>query len=220
MGYIVLFFESSRHNCSIFLQGIVKRARSLALHAMESTMPRRIGSIVSATCGIFVCAVITSGMNGRALAAGECIEQPNREPAPGAHWFYHYDRGKNRKCWYLGVAATREREPESTPGPRDVVVVPADASVFSSLIKKGPSLPPAPQDEIAGEPRIIQSNPTRPLRLEDIAQQRPDLPEEHAEERYIPPLSPVQRRALFQDYLKWEEIQRTLGAVGEPARPR
>jgi len=183
-------------------------------------MPSRISAIVSATCGIFVSAFVTSGMNGHALAAGECIEQPNREPAPGAHWFYHYDRAKNRKCWYLGAAATREREVAPTPGSPDVVAVPADASVFSSLFKRGPSLPPAPQDVIAGEPRIIQSNPTRPLRLEDIAQQQPNIPEERADERYIPSLSPAQRRTLFQDYLKWEEIQRTLGTVGEPARSR
>jgi hypothetical protein len=185
-------------------------------------MPRRISSIVSAICGIFLSAFMASGMSGHALAAGECIEQPNQEPAPGAHWFYHFDRAKNRKCWYLGAAATREREVAPSPEPPDVVAVPADASVFSSLFKRGSSLPPgpAPQDVIAGEPRIIQSNPTKPLRLEDIAQQQPDIPEERAEERYIPPLSSAQRRALLQEYLKWEEIQRTLGTVGESARSR
>jgi hypothetical protein len=35
------------------------------------------------------------------LAAGDCIEQPNREPAAGGHWYYRTDRLNNRKCWYL-----------------------------------------------------------------------------------------------------------------------
>lgn len=37
----------------------------------------------------------------RLLAAGDCIEQPDREPAAGEHWHYRTDRLNNRKCWYV-----------------------------------------------------------------------------------------------------------------------
>jgi len=70
----------------------------------------------------------------------------------------------------------------------------------------------------AVEPRIIQSNPTKPLKLDDIAQQQPDLPEERAEPRYVTPLTPAQRKALFEEYLRWVEIQRNLDGLGVPAR--
>jgi hypothetical protein len=135
----------------------------------------------------------------------------------GDHWYYRYDREKNRKCWHLEGAAPRMREAAPPREDQSDAVAPPVASVFSSLFRGRPPQPltPIPRDATAGEPRIIQSNPTKPLKIEDIAQQRPDIPEERAEPRYVTPLSPVQRRALFEEYVKWEELQRNLGA---PAR--
>ena len=180
-------------------------------------MPRHVYPIVSAVFIVFIFALVALGTNGRVFAGSECIEQPNREPAEGGHWYYHYDREKNRKCWRLDAGPTRT--PEAAPPQKDqseAVAAPAPTigSVFSTLFRGRPSTS-MPQDATAGEPRIIQSNPTKPLKIEDIAQQQPDIPEERPEGRYVTPLSPAQRKALFQEYLRWEEIQRNLGA---PAR--
>jgi hypothetical protein len=187
---------------------------------MESRMPRRFHPIVSAVGVVFTSTLMVPSMNGRVFAGGDCIEQPNREPALGAHCYYHFDRAKNRKCWYLGTSATKMREAAPPQEPSDAVAAPSITSVFSSLFGGWPTVAPpaAPEDSTAGEPRIIQSNPTKPLRLEDIAQQQPDIPEERAEPRYATPLNAAQRRALFQEYLRWNEIQRNLGDRQAPAR--
>jgi hypothetical protein len=188
----------------------------LASHGTENTMPRHVCPVVPAVFIVCISAFITLGINDRVLAGSECIEQPNREPAQGAHWYYHYDREKNRKCWHLDAAATTMRE--AAPPRKDqtdpAAPTPTIGSVFSTLFGAGPPPPSTstPQDAASGEPRIIQSNPTKPLKIEDIAQRQPDIPEEHAEQRYVTPLSPAQRRTLFQEYLRWEEIQRNLGA--------
>jgi hypothetical protein len=179
-------------------------------------MPRHVHQVVSTVFTVFIFALVILGTNGRVFAGGECIEQPNREPGQGGHWFYHFDREKNRKCWRLDAATgTREAVPlQKDQSDAVATPTPTIGSVFSTLFRGAPSRS-MPQDAAAGEPRIIQSNPTRPLKIEDIAQQQPDIPEERPEARYVTPLTPAQRKALFQEYLRWEEIQRNLGA---PAR--
>ena len=183
-------------------------------------MPGHVYPAVAAVFVVVISALIALGMNGRVLAGDECVEQPNREAVQGGHWYYRYDREKNRKCWHVESAKTRTRE--AVPQQKDqsdAAATPTISSVFSSLFKGGPTVPPAstPQDAASGEPRIIQSNPTKPLRIEDIAQQQPDLPEERDEPRYVTPLSPAQRKALFEEYLRWEEMQRNLRDLGMPA---
>ena len=183
-------------------------------------MPRGVTPIVSAVVVIFITALIVLGTNDLVLAGSECIEQPNREPAEGAHWYFHYDREKNRKCWHLEAAATKLREAARPAEQSDAASTSPFSSAFSSLLRGLTTATPtvAPQEPVVGEPRIIQSNPTKPLKLEDIAQQLTDIPEERAEPRYTPPLNAAHRRALFEDYLRWDEIQRNLGTVGAPAR--
>jgi hypothetical protein len=180
-------------------------------------MPRHVHQVVSAVFIVLIFAVVILGANGRVFAGSECIEQPNREPEQGGHWFYHFDREKNRKCWHLDAATgTREAVPPQKDQ-SDAVGAPMIGSAFSTFLRGGPTVPSTsmPQNAPSSEPRIIQSNPTKPLKIEDIAQQQPDIPEERPEARYVTPLTPAQRKALFQEYLRWEEIQRNLGA---PAR--
>jgi hypothetical protein len=45
-------------------------------------------------------ALVTSG--GAARAADDCLASPNKEAPQGSHWFYHVERGTQRKCWHLG----------------------------------------------------------------------------------------------------------------------
>jgi hypothetical protein len=41
-----------------------------------------------------------------AVAAIECITEPNREPPEGGHWNYRVDRATNRRCWFLAKLTT------------------------------------------------------------------------------------------------------------------
>lgn len=186
-------------------------------------MARCVYSDVTAVLVVSMSASIVFGMSGRAFGDSNCFERPNLEPTRGAHWYYRYDREKNRKCWHLDAVATRTRAgtlPWKDQAEGIAPPVPVIASVFSALFGPWPIARSEPftLDAAASEPRIIQSNPTKPLKIEDIAQQYPDLPEEHAETRYVTPLSSAQRKALFEEYLKWEEIQRSFGTASAPLR--
>jgi hypothetical protein len=56
-------------------------------------------------------AALATGAN-TALAAAECLTEPNRDPPQGSHWFYRVDRATDRRCWYL-----RAWTPPPSPAP-------------------------------------------------------------------------------------------------------
>lgn len=39
---------------------------------------------------------------GPARARADCLATPNSQSPPGSHWYYHIDRAKGLKCWYVG----------------------------------------------------------------------------------------------------------------------
>jgi len=166
----------------------------------------------------FVClsASIAVGSKGRAFAESACLEQPDRATPLGEHWYYHFDREKNRKCWHLGTVVGVAHEPSAQRTERTHTVPSALNSLFGPLVRELRSLlrQPMRHDAAADEPRIVQSDATKPLTIEDIAQPQPDIPEERAEMRPPKSLTPAQRRALFEAYLKWQELQRNPGSGG------
>jgi hypothetical protein len=96
-------------------------------------------------------------------------------------------------------------------------------AAFSGLVRKLQHLfrRPMPHEAQAGEPRIIQSDATKLLTMEDIAQQQLELPEDRPEMRSGSTgsaLTPAQRKTLYEDYLRWQELQR--GGSGGAAPPR
>jgi hypothetical protein len=67
-----------------------------------ATPQRRKTRAVPCVTAAVAAGLLTAGMPiHKALAAGDCIEEPNRQPAPGGHWYYRTDRTNNRKCWFL-----------------------------------------------------------------------------------------------------------------------
>ena len=93
--------------------------------------------------------LLGAGLLGQpARAADDCLTAPNRAPAPGAHWYYHFDRATDRKCWYLvepppqapnpqmPIAQTPQLQlaPEPTPPP-------APPGFGSFLLLAGPGAP-------------------------------------------------------------------------------
>lgn len=145
-------------------------------------------------------------------AAAACLETPGSAPQ-GAHWLYRSDPAGNRKCWHLAVA-TAAAPP---PPPRHDHAPVSLTSVFAPLVRevRGMFRQPMPHERLAGEPRIVQSDATRLLTIDDIARP-PEFPEERAEPRPLPFFSGAQRRALYDEYMKWEALQRN-GAALPPA---
>jgi len=58
--------------------------------------------------------------------ADDCITTPNAPTPKGSHWYYHTDRVKHRKCWFL----RRIDQPAEQPGAQDASAkaTPADAT--------------------------------------------------------------------------------------------
>jgi hypothetical protein len=65
------------------------------------------------TAGLLA-AVIPFNIN-RAFATDDCLAQPNRQTAPGEHWYYRSDPANNRKCWHVGESGTKPQEAPVTP---------------------------------------------------------------------------------------------------------
>ena len=85
--------------------------------------------------------------------------------------------------------------------------------IFSSLLSAlfggmtGTANAVAPDAKIR-EPRIIQLDPTKILKVDDIVQKRSSIPEESADQRLLPRLNRARRDALFHEFLQWEEARR------------
>jgi hypothetical protein len=175
-----------------------------------------VHAVVSVVFFICLSASILFGSKGRASADSACLEQPDRATSQDEHWYYHFDREKNRKCWHIRPPVAVAHESQAPRTERTRTVTSALNSLFGPLVRELRSWlrQPMHHEAAAGEPRIVQSDATRPLTIEDIAQPQPDIPEERAEMRPAASLTPAQRRALFEAYLKWEEVQRNAGRGG------
>jgi hypothetical protein len=102
-----------------------------------------------------------------ALAAEDCIEQPNTQAPPGGHWYYHTDRATNRKCWVLrtddgqvqGTQDTSDGTNEDTQEPRQRASrTPSQVPPPLPLrAPQSPSQAPLSQDSQQGQP------PTGPM---------------------------------------------------------
>ena len=164
----------------------------------------------------FICLSASILLGSKASADGACLEQPDRATFQDEHWYYHFDREKNRKCWHIRTVAAVARELPAPRTERTRTVTSALNSLFGPLLRELRSWmrQPMHHEAAAGEPHIVQSDATKPLTIEDIAQPQPDIPEERAETRPAASLTPAQKRALFEAYLKWEEVQHNAGRGG------
>jgi hypothetical protein len=141
---------------------------------------------------VFCVPVIAAGMIGAALAlatnsasaAVECITEPNREPPQGSHWFYRVDRATDRRCWYLRVW---------TP--------PSSAAPTAETQRAAPR-PPAGEAVQRAKPPLGESAPVmQRTTARSMASQ--------TGQRTRRPLSESDHAALFLEFLRWKEQQRS-----------
>jgi hypothetical protein len=123
---------------------------------------------------------------GTALAAVDCLTDPNRTPPEGSHWFYRIDRPTDRRCWYLRP---------STAG-----ASPAPAAETQRATARSPAAQTVPRTK----PPLSESAPVAEA-------QRPTVrtTAEQAAQRGRPPLSESDQAALFLEFLRWKEEQKT-----------
>ena len=82
-------------------------------------------------------AVIAFSING-AFATDDCLVQPNRQLAPGEHWYYRSDPANNRKCWHIGESGAKV--------PQEAPVTPTSYPA-SLQAQNAPSTQPEQPDE-------------------------------------------------------------------------
>jgi hypothetical protein len=168
--------------------------------------------------------------SSKAPAAGDCLERPDRAASPRGHWYYHTDRDINRKCWYLmGAAANATAPAVAAPpaSPYDPISQQPSFSSFFSTLATGftpasvPASPPDPRNRDARGVPIVQpdqaardaAQPARQRRVDAKPATKPSRQasahpgKEPADEPRSKPLSPAERDALFQEYLRWREEQ-------------
>jgi hypothetical protein len=82
-------------------------------------------------------AVIDFSINS-AFAIDDCLLQPNRQTAPGEHWYYRSDPENNRKCWHIGQSGIK--------APQEASVTPSDYPT-SLQAENAPSTQPEQPNE-------------------------------------------------------------------------
>jgi hypothetical protein len=133
------------------------RAFGVMRQAMELSMSMRVLLCVPAiSAGMMVAALALEA--NTAVAAVECITEPNREPPEGSHWYYRVDRATDRKCWYLRA--------------------------------------------------LIQGTPEAPAAMTQRASTRPAVAPQTVR-RSKPPMSESEEAALYLEFLRWKEQQRS-----------
>jgi hypothetical protein len=174
------------------------------------------------------------GLNGAVLAAGTCIEGPNLNAGQGRHWYYRVDRINHRKCWYVMEKGPKTHEDlplEWSP------TSPPSFTLFSWFTSLGAGLPGSAsagmQPSTAEESRVsppalrgtlkvvhpVPSEPSRPARPPETKsaataernQQSPSRSSaELAEQVNSQPPDQAAQDALFLEFLRWNELQKSV----------
>jgi hypothetical protein len=138
-------------------------------------MAKLIGSIAAAALLVAIAVPVLGAGPG---AAADCIAAPNPHTPQGSHWYYHFDRAKGRKCWYVGPQA-RKVQGEVTGDlaprvqPTAVAIAPQTPEAVSNRSTPTPVEPPpikaltavgtiAPEE--ASPPTPVQATEQAPVR--------------------------------------------------------
>jgi hypothetical protein len=174
---------------------------------------RRRASSFGPWCGLacLLMAMIACGLDN-SPAQAECILQPNQQAPEGAHWSLHLDRATNRRCWVLMDSAGSEiaAAPEQA--------APAAVSPFQSFLNTfipGPPAAAPPAQEPPAAPAVAP--PRRPApRVATVA--KPAVHTEHDTHPAGHEMTPEERDALFDEFLRWHQSQQMTGAAKDQPR--
>jgi hypothetical protein len=91
-----------------------RRIRCGPLGGSEGVMPNRANSFASALLGSVLTGAVLFGLNVTASAASECLESPNQRTTQPGHWYFHFDRTLNRRCWFFQPSEARSSDVRSS----------------------------------------------------------------------------------------------------------
>jgi hypothetical protein len=174
-------------------------------------MPRRANWFGLKKSGVVCVLLATVAVSFDSPAQAECITQLNQQAPEGTHWSLHYDRVKNRRCWILVDAtgqelSTVQEQPDASPTLSSLQTFFTNITGIQRAPQQAqeaaPSPPRKPQAHLANANRA-----DRPVRTE----QKNDA---HAAKHE---LTPPERDALFEEFLRWHESQQITGTGKPPA---
>jgi hypothetical protein len=171
-------------------------------HSIISGLPMRCASLLAA--------VIVLGIGPTVLLAGDCVGQPNLQPAPEGHWYYRVDFPSRRKCWYL-----MRQQPSSEPSAEESASTATTlTSLFASLSAAWQGATPARLEATpaqSADPIALKKNTSRShearrrvlnaKRAARLSQLSTASRLKHADQQ--DQLDAAQREALFEEYLRW-----------------
>ena len=167
-------------------------------------MPHRSSVFVLAVLATSFAVAVETGTQGPASAAGECLEKLDLQSDRAGHWYYHTDRVTNRKCWFFEKAVTDP--PPASAGPP-----PSGEESWFSQFAAGVQQTLGIQDPPAA------SNSTK--LSANTPKQRP-RPAPPPETQRAPgsglQMSPEDRDALFQEFLRRYELEKSIHADPRP----
>src|ERR1700730_242670 len=104
-------------------------------------MVNRTAKFASAIfAGVVAGALITIIPSSVAVAADDCVTEPGKKTPEGQHWYYRFERGTKRQCWYL----RGEGDGSAPAGPSAKTAAPArtgEAAAARSLSDAHDELP-------------------------------------------------------------------------------
>ena len=129
---------------------------------MSGQIPRPMGSI--ALVATLLMWSVSIGAPTITARADDCLAEPNSPAPAGSHWYYHLDRAKQRKCWYIR-ATDQPVQPAAAQATSDRASVPPASPIPlekpATALASGP-ISISPGDSTAPSPRI--KAPVKPQR--------------------------------------------------------
>src|SRR5215471_4877893 len=193
---------------------------------LEDKMLYRANPLVPAVFASLLGAVIVLSTIGATLAAGACIEKPNRQFDRAGHWYYHVDRVHHRRCWFLETSEVTSSH--SSPNPVLSSNAPSQPSWFSRLTAglvqtfsaepqqntmlddastvtrtTSPKRPKTHKIVRTEQPRIAPLSKTNGAASIERRNQFPLQSIAETNEIQTPQLTAAGREALFEEFLKW-----------------
>ena len=181
-------------------------------------MRKRATSFGPVVATVVLATAIAAGIHNPVLAESACLENPGQQSTKGAHWYYRSDRATGRKCWYVVDESTNAHDAATSQG--QATAAPTDtlssrlANLFGSLT--GATTAATPQANSTSELRAFQSNAAAAPKMErgvraDQADSATELAEKRTSKGDTPTLTQAKRNALFEEFVRWQESQQTVG---------
>jgi hypothetical protein len=183
-------------------------------------MPKRINSFASLLPVAFsvFAFVATITVCSPARADSVCIEQSNQQAPQGTHWSARYDRPAGRKCWFLLDAYGRDAtallaQPGAASSLDPMQTLSSQlASLFGNSTGAAPVA--APQITPPNAPRKPQGNPANAYKTDNrVRADQRSVGDGHAAKRASPALTPVERDALFGEFVQWRQSQQSISVL-------